>query len=95
MYEMHPALSLKSGCDKSLVRATLAVTEAMLQAMGKLLILVHCDVVKLRGTWHPRDRRQTPARSPGSTAGQVGTGPAHRLIHSEDLFTADHNPHTR
>jgi hypothetical protein len=31
----------------------------------------------------------------GSAVGQVGMGPAHGLIHSEDLFTADHNPHTR
>jgi hypothetical protein len=80
---------------KSLARATVAVTEAMLQAMDTLLILVHCDVVNLRAPWHPSGRRQTLARSPGSAAGQVGMGPTHDLIHGEDLFTADHNPHTR
>jgi hypothetical protein len=80
---------------KLLARATVADTEAMLQAMDRLLILVHCDMVKLRGTWHPSGRWQAPARSPGPAAGQVGTGPAHGLIHSEDLFTIDHNSHTR
>jgi hypothetical protein len=71
-----------------------AVTEAMLQATDRLPMPVHCDVVKLRGMWHSSSRRQTPARSPGSATGQVGTGLAHGLIHGEDLFTVDHNPHT-
>jgi hypothetical protein len=32
---------------KLLARATVAVTEAMLQAMDRPFILVHCNVVKL------------------------------------------------
>jgi hypothetical protein len=32
---------------KSLARATVAVTEAMTQAMDRLPMPVHCDVVKL------------------------------------------------
>jgi hypothetical protein len=80
---------------KSLARVTVAVIEAMLQAMDRLLILVNCKVVKLQGTWHPSGRWQTPARSPRPAAGQVGTRPAHGLIHGEDLFTIHHNPHIR
>jgi hypothetical protein len=68
----------------------MAVTKAMHQAMDRLPQPVHCDVVKLRGTWHLSSRRQTPVRSPGPAAGQVGTGPAHGLIHGEDLFTLSH-----
>jgi hypothetical protein len=42
---------------KSLARATVAVIEAMPQAMDKLPQPVYCDVVKLRGMWHSSDMR--------------------------------------
>jgi hypothetical protein len=70
----------------SLVRAVVAFTGAVSQAMNKLPKVVYCNVVKLRGTWHSHGRRQTPARLPGPTARQVGTGLAPGLIHGEDLF---------
>jgi hypothetical protein len=68
------------------VRAVVAFTGVVSQAMNKLPKAVYCDVVKHRGTWHSRGRRQTPARLPGPAARQVGTGPAPGLIHGEDLF---------
>jgi hypothetical protein len=61
-------------------------------AMDRLPQPVYCDVVKSRGTWHSSGRRQTLARSPGPAAEQVGTRPAHGLIHGEDLFTPSRYP---
>jgi hypothetical protein len=77
---------------KSLAQATVAVTQAMPQAMDMPPQLVYCDVVKLRGTWPSSGRRQTPVRSPGSVAGQVGTGLDPGLIHGENLFTLSRYP---
>jgi hypothetical protein len=55
-----------------------AFTRATLQAMDRLPMAVNCNVVRLRSMWHPGGKRQTPARSLGWAAGQVGTAASSR-----------------
>jgi hypothetical protein len=55
------------------VRAVVAFTRAVSQAMNKLPKAIYCDVVTLLITWHPGGKRQTPTKSSGPAARQVGT----------------------
>jgi hypothetical protein len=50
-----------------------AFTGATSQAMDRLPKAVYYDVVTLLSTWHSGGKRQTPARSSGPAAEQVGT----------------------
>jgi hypothetical protein len=54
-------------------RTIMAFTGAMSQVMDRLPKAVYCDVVTLLSLWHPGGKRQTPARSSGPAARQVGT----------------------
>jgi hypothetical protein len=58
---------------ESPAQTIVAFTGATSQAMDKLPKAVYCDVVTLLNMWRPGGKRQTPARSSGPAAGQVGT----------------------
>jgi hypothetical protein len=83
------------------VSAIVAFTVARPPAMDGLTAMVHCDVLKLLGTWHTVGKRPTPARviSAGRRPSEYGEPTSDRvraypvprsLLHRDYLLTREH-----